>query len=367
MTASVAAGYSLRELSAAADRAQVLDLWRRNLPGAGEARYTWLYERGPALGWLLETDGGRCVGMAGIMQRKFHCGGVDATIGQAVDFNIDPGHRSGGPALKLQRAVTATVTAGRFPLLYAFPNDQSKPVLERVGYRPLGPFGRWVKLLRSEVRLQRCLRYPALTKVIAGAVDLGLRLTSRESRESAPKELRFDVINSFDDRFDQLWQRARGAMQFIGERTAEYLNWRFAQAPDIRHSALTMTDEAGRLSGYIVYCRQGNTILVGDLLADDTRRMEPLLGEFIRRMRWERAESVTLTFLGPTYIEDLLERFGFWRRPSDWTVLIHPPLASASRLGTSHPSAPRLGDMDAATVLDSTRWWLTRADVDTDA
>ena len=51
-------------------------------------------------------------------------------------------------------------------------------------------------------------------------------------------------------------------------------------------------------------------------------------------------------------IGEILKAFGFWQRPSLWNAMV---TADWSRLGG-----------DPSLLLDEERWFLTRADIDTD-
>lgn len=351
MTVTAANNYAIAPLDAHADRDVVRELWRRNLPTADAARWEWLYERGPARGFLLHTAGGVCVGSCGYMRRTMRIDGRSVVAGQAIDLNVDAEHRTIGPALKLQRAVASTVGPDGLRLMYAFPNAQSESVLQRLGYRSLGTFERWAKLLRSESRLRGRIRSQWLSKAAAFAVDAGMRIAHREPTFTPPPGTRFELVERFDRRFDDLDRRVGSARPIAGERTADYLNWRFAERPGGAHRALLMLDGGGAAAAYMVFHRRDDAVSIDDLSFADVAAWPVLVAEFLRRMRLERAAAVTVAFLGPAEPLDVLQRFGFWRRPSKWNVLVHSaePDAAATRR-----------------LLQPERWWLTRADVDTD-
>lgn len=351
MTTLVSNKYALKELDPQFDRSDVLGLWRRNLPSASAARYGWLYERGPASGWVLLDETGRCVGSAGIMMRTVSLDGSDVNAGQTIDLNVDLDHRTVGPAVQLQRAVAGTLSEHGLRLLLGFPNKKSDPVQTRIGYRPLGVFDRWVKPLRSRSLVRRYVRTPVLAEAVAGMIDLGLRCSSRDLLTRRSPGTTFDETEWFDERFDDLWQRARTQYRFVGHRTSDYLNWRFAACPDATHRTLLMRGADGLPIAYVVYCRLGNDVSIGDVFTADAVAIEPLLAEFIRRMRSEEIDSIAFHCLGPPAMGLLLQKLGFLHRPSSWRVLILPPLDCRNT---------------AAPLMNASNWWLTRADLDTD-
>jgi hypothetical protein len=335
------------------DRDAVLDLWKRNLPAASADRYAWLYETGPATGWLLSANGGTIVGAAGLMDRSMSVFGRDLRAGQAIDLNVDQDHRTLGPALGLQRAVTATVQRREHDLIYALPIAQSEPVLRRAGYRVLGEVGRWVKPLSCGDVLARWLRRRLPRKVATAAADSLLHLASPERYYHRSADVRLEVAEHFDRRFDLLWEAAAGQFPIIGQRTAAYLNWRFARCPETCHRVFCLLGADGGLLAYLVYCRRQDVVQIGDFFFADPHKLDVLLAEFLRQMRRERAKAVTTVYLGPEVVCHRLRRFGFWKRPSPWKALVY---ADRQRFG------PELGGL-----LDTENWFLTRADADTDA
>ena len=186
----------------------IRQLWQRNLPGVPAARYDWLYRSGMARGWLLKTSTGNVVGSTGLMQRRLQFFGRARRAGQAVDLNVDREHRFATPALKLQRAVTATARSGESDLIYGFTNSQSTALLRRAGYRPLGELQRWVKPLRLGPKLRsRGQRGPARNAAARLAMPL-VRLASPETYRYRRRSRRVQVIDGFDGRFDDLWATA---------------------------------------------------------------------------------------------------------------------------------------------------------------
>jgi hypothetical protein len=335
------------------DRETVLGLWERNLPTATKARYGWLYRDGPASDWLLRDEEEVAIGSVGLMERRFHVHNRPVTAGQAVDMNVDQAHRSVGPALQLQRMAIEASKARELPFVYGLCDRRSQLVLRRTGYRLLGEVGRWAKPLTSEPFLPGWLRSKWLRRPASMAADIAMRLGSAEHWQRRPRGARVEVVDRYDERFDRLWIRAAEHLPILGERSSEYLNWRFADDPDVRYRALTFIDADDELRGYLIYDLKGSTVHVADFLCDESAHLSHLLPElFVIARRWGM-ESVVVESLIPDSIANLLKRFGFWRRPSNWPFLVYAPKAEAE-------------EWQAAGLFDLGNWYLTRADVDTD-
>jgi len=346
------ASYRVTVADAEADAGTVQALWQRNLPEAPAQRYDWLYLSGMADGWLLETSGGEPIGSAGLMHRRMRLVGHDCRCGQAVDLNVDREHRFAAPALKLQRAVTSTVRDGRFDLIYAFANAQSTPLLRRVGYRPMGELQRWVKPLRLGPRL--CQRHQGgPTRKLATRIAMPLvRLTSPETYRYPDRLRRIKVVEQFDQRFDELWATSSGRWGIAGERTAEYLDWRFLHCPGAGHRILVLENFEGDLQAYIVYRRRESFAYLADFFSGSRKALRLLMAGFLRRMRRTGIEAVVALWFGAADVTQTLRHFGFWRRPSGLNTLVY---ADDARLGVARD-----------TLLDRQQWFLTAADFDFD-
>jgi hypothetical protein len=303
------------------------------------------------MGLILRDESGRAIGSAGMMRRTLSAFGRTLEGAQAVDLNVDRQHRTIGAALALQKAVIRQAEAGELGLIYALPNPQSEAVLRRAGYREIGSLTRWVKPLSARKRLQavtpRWLVPPA-----AAAADLVLRLASPETYRRLGAGLRAERIGRFDQRFDRLFEASLPRQTIVGQRTADYLNWRFAACPHGRHRVLGLLDPAGALLAYFLYRRLRGAVFLGDFLAAETEHFEMLLAELLRRLRRRSAQTVVANYLGRAEVCDVLRRLGFWPREAQWKAMLY---ADPQRLG---PHSHLFYQPD--------NWHLTRADLDTD-
>lgn len=318
-------------------REPLLELWRRNLPGASTSRFRWLYESGRAEAFLLGEP--HPIGSAGCLSRRFAVQREVVEGGAAIDLNVDERQRSMGPALTLARAVTQAADQKGFACLYGLPIPSAAAVLKRVGYRQIGQLSNWTKLLHSEPTLRGVLRSRLAARFAAPLVDAVLQWTA-----SAPRQIPADVISEsvsvFDGRFDRLWRRAMQWFGVIGERTANFLTWRFLECPDVGYEIFTVS-RAGELLGYVVWSRAGKSVSIADLLCEPDAT-EWLLAEFTRLVRHQRADAIRLSCFGPPELYQQLQSAGFSRRQDSTTVLVR-------------------------TSMSTDGWYLTMADHDADA
>lgn len=347
--------YTISQADPLESRQAILDLWKQNFPAASESRYPWLYQTGRARSWLLETDDGATVGATGLMDRTIYSPEGVLRAGQAIDLNVDQNHRTVGPALSLARTLVQSARQEGYQLVYGFPNADSEPVLKRVGYRRLGVLQRWYKPLRCEKILETRLQNPLARKAAAVAslaVNTALAVKSREVFYRRPAEIHVKQSGGFDASFDLLWRNVSGQFPWIGERTADYLSWRFGQSPSGRFEVFCIKNACQELLAYLVFSCQDGIVHVNDFLFTDAWSLNLLLSEFLRHVRKLKAAAVIVVFLGPGFVIETLKAFGFWRRPAVWNAMVS---VDWNRPGT-----------DTSTILDEQRWYLTRADIDTD-
>jgi hypothetical protein len=321
-------------------REPLLALWHRNLPDASRDRFEWLYGTGRAEALLL--GGRQAIGAAGLLRRRFWMAGQVIEGGAAIDLNVDEQQRSVGPAMTLSRAVIKLAEESGCSCLYGFPIPRAAGVLKRCGYRQIGQVSNWTKLLRSEVKLRSVLRSSLAAKLAGPLVDFALRWKSRDREWKLPLPVVVEFPKTFDERFNRLWQAAAQHFGMIGERSADYLKWRFTKCPEVKYECFALTGRGcGELLGYLVWYRSDESIVIADLLAVDDAATELLLAEFTRQARRLRADAIRLAcFAAPRFYEQL-EAAGYSRRQDSYPVLVR-------------------------TSETATNWYLTMADHDTD-
>ena len=299
-------------------------LWHRNLPGASRERFEWLYGTGRAETLLLGER--PIIGAAGLLRRRFSIAGEVVEGGAAIDLNVDERQRSVGPAMTLARAVMKLAEENGCVCLYGFPIPRAAGILKRCGYRQLGAVSNWTKLLRSEGKLRNVLRSSLAARLAAPLVDLALRWKSSGREARLPQSVVTETSATFDERFDRLWQTAARRYGVLGERSADYLRWRFTKCPELKYEcfALKRRDD-GELLGYVVWYRSDESVCIADLLGVDDAATELLLAEFTRQARRLKADAIRMACFGPPPFYSLLESAGFSRRQDSYPVLVRMP------------------------------------------
>lgn len=82
---------------------------------------------------------------------------------------------------------------------------------------------------------------------------------------------RAERVSRFDERWDELFRRVRGAYGFLVERDARYLDWRYGRCPDPEYFSYAVFRGHGRrrlLAGWGVFRQLGDRLFWGDALFD---------------------------------------------------------------------------------------------------
>jgi hypothetical protein len=357
-TASPPPRYVLDRPDIAAAEAELTRLWRENLELRGDVadkfRWTCRDAPSPPLGELILRAGAEpttapAVGCIGVMPRSFVVGGRAIRAALLGDLAVDKKHRSLMPALTLVRGARRLALA-EAQVSYGLPNRAALGVLKHCGYRELGDFTRWARVLRHAKHLRRMVGVPVVPDVAGSLVD-GVRLAGMAPRAAvALSGASLQWLDRVDDRFDRLWREASPDYDIVGERTAAFLSWRFLRHPEdrCRIAALVSRGRGSSVRAYAVLDRSGDLARIRDLFGrrEDVGHLLDLL---LPALVFEGFASVSIRYLGSNGVLSLLTDRGFTAR--EVTCPIVYDVAADSGL-----------DRDA--LRSPERWHLTDADED---
>lgn len=203
------------------DEVRILDLFRRvfNVERSLD-HWRWKFLDNPAgRHWirLAETPSRELVGHYAVLPVRMAWGEETAVFIQVVDVMVDPSFRRGlrRPGLfsvLANRSIADFGGPGKASVGYGFPTPEALRIGGRVaGYTPLHPVVRLVRDLRQGER-----RRPAWS-------DRGVRI---------------EEVDRYGEAIDRLWERMRSELGVAAVRDTRYLNWRYADCPDVRYRML---------------------------------------------------------------------------------------------------------------------------------
>jgi Acetyltransferase (GNAT) domain len=336
-------------------RERLLTLWKENMSDrhiadVAERRFPWYYTQNPAgpptTALLLDDGSNQIVGSGSFYPRKVVWEKASLSMGVLADFVVDSAHRTAGAAVAIQRALVERSRAAGIDFLAGYPNRSAEPIFKRIGYKAVGKSERWVKPLCSRKKIEARLPHPLLGGVASSVVDFGLTaldLKRIAALSTAAKGLRGVYLDSCDERFDRLWERAQTAQTITAERTAAYLKWRYRDFPSLEYRFFALVNPAtDRISAYLTFfVNAGNAAIVGDLFSDDlTDTPDALFLRFSAAERRAGRTAVCLDYLGPASLGERLQKLGFYRRPTDRSLFVYfdPATSQDMQRAVSDPS-----------------------------
>jgi len=348
---TTAPSYGVCEGHATHSEGNAVAAWERcrvDLPGSGpefRARYQWMYRDNPAapaqLYFLKHGAEREDVGFVTVAGRAFEYDGRALLTGLLIDFVVDPKHRTAFPALLLQRHVHQAGLQGK-ALLYGIPDTKAVPIFKRLSCSFNLPIPRFVRITRFGKYVGRKLPAPLAAPVgmligIADRIGVGLTVLRSGCKGS--------WVDSFDERFDELWKRAGKPGTVVGRRDAAFLRWRFGR-PDDRMKIYAVGDSgAAGIHTYFVGRVEADAFVVKDVLSAATgATLVGALHSFVQAARALGVNSLSMSVLPDAQLRQALDATRFVERDHRvcfWT------------LSTTESAA-----------LQGASWYLTPADED---
>lgn len=307
--------YSIKKADLNLNKTDIIGLMNRNLGIRSEEWFQWKYltcPYGVAHCWLVKDDNsGNFIGTAALFPRRILVKGQPVYAGIAGDFSVNKEHRILGPAIKLQKTLLANLKDNNFYLCYGTPNKLAEGILSRAGYVEIGNIERMVKLLKSEYKFIARINNASIRKNFARFVDFFLKVLSKDTYCFKKYKYKIEILESFDARFNILWERANGRFEIIGERTASFLNWRHQQFPKKNYKIFTIIEKNNEIAGYVSYYEQSNIYYILDLLTCNDEILDSVLTMFIRHARKSGISSISINYFGKRLLKKKLMQFGF--------------------------------------------------------
>jgi hypothetical protein len=300
-------------------------------PSIDRRRLDWLYKLcpfGEARVWVaVNPDSGELAGAAAAFPRRIRSGDRVEFGCVFGDFCVSPEHRSLGPAIQLQRKCLDSVMNGEFTAAYDLPGASMLAVYRRLGAAPGGQLVRMTKLLRSNAKIATKVRPKLLAQGLSVAANavLSLKRGSLESRTGATLEKH---TGRFGSDFSDLASKIGSRLGRCVERSAEYLNWRYADHPQQQYEVLT-AHRHGLLEGYLIFQIRGTDANVVDWFGDSADLRADLVRGLISALQSRESEAIHVPVLASHVFFDELIALGFRPRESSPVVFVESKLERA--------------------------------------
>jgi len=318
-------------------------------------RWRWQYEdnpncspEGPEI-WVAK-EGDRVLGQYATMPVRLKVLDKILRASWGMDVMVGPNLQRKGIGSRLflywDRQVEASLGLGL--------SVSSYTLFRKLNWEDVGPVPCFSKVLDARGLLSRRLG-AAGAALLAPFVSLFLWLVFPERKTRAPAMVVARAVTEpFDDAYDALWERVAPYFDFIAERKARYLEWKYRRVPHVSYDVFEAHRD-GELSGYIVLRlteRNGVSLaLLVDLLAhpEDKVTIGALLDQAFAWAR-ERGAARMQTFTFDRRFASRLTNKGFMR--------IVSPMQFCVRVRSDH--------VDDRFFRDTSRWHVTFGDSDQD-
>ncbi len=332
-------------------------LWETVYEGASigrrEAAFRWVAERNPLCPGgaprHLVMDDGRVAGTLGSLPVRCSAAGRVLELHFSHDLLVDPAYRGLGLGKRLVRQVAAAAPSVAGGLWMTGP---CYALHQRMGWKPVKPFYGQALVLDAAALLRRRIRSRPAVALVGWAADAYAAFARRRiPRTAGPVE----EIGRFGGGVDDLFERSAPGLGIIVERKSAYLNWKYAESPNVTYRRL-LVGRPGSPDAYIVmriHERADGHVngTIVDLLADPARpaALDSAVAAAVEIARAGGAEVLYALVTHPGF-RARLAALGFRRAPYRQTFVI---------TGDEHFPA-------GVHALDAGNWYLTYGDSDGD-
>ena len=319
------------------------------------ARWRWQYEENPNLPpegpeiWVAKENG-RVLGQYATMPVRLKVLSRILRASWGMDVMVGPNLQRKGIGSRLflywDQQVEASLGLGLSLASYT--------LFRKLAWEDVGPVPCYSKVLDPRALLQKRLG-PTAGRALTPLLAIYLRLVHPERRTRGAESVEVRPLEGpFGDAYDALWERVAPAFDFIAERTAPYLEWKYHLVPYVDYDVLEARRD-GVLTGFVVLRmteRNGVKLaLLVDLLAHPEDK--PTVGALLdAALTWARARDAARmqTF---TFDRRLAARLG-----SKGFFPIASPMQFCLRIHADH--------VDERFFRDTSRWHVTFGDSDQD-
>ncbi|HVR72605.1 MAG TPA: GNAT family N-acetyltransferase [Vicinamibacteria bacterium] len=282
---------------------------------ASRRRWTWQYERNPAVAatgpviWMAR-EGERLLGQMAALRVRLWFGGREVQASWGNDYFVRVDAQGRGLGALLSNAWSdhedVALALGLTPSSY--------PLFKKLGFVDVGPVPFYQKVMDARAVARRRLGARAGTMAAPGlAAFLRLRF-GRPPRP--PDDVEVRAVADFSPECDDLWERARASYTMCVRRDLGYLRWKYLECPHRRYDLL----EARRRDELVGYAasrlddHRGTRLgWIVDVFTDtrDEGAKEALVHSLLSSFRTAgvaRAQAYSLN--GP--LAATLRRFGFF-------------------------------------------------------
>ena len=313
------------------DREALVSLLERGFHYANAAdRLHSVYEMNPAGPALVsvaeERSSGSVVAAYAVFPFRLVIEGKSVMVGQRGDLIVEKRCRGQGIFKALRPHAESQSREAGMAFTFSMPNPAAWAGHRRMGCVEVGRLVTMLVPIDAAAIARDFLPDNALGKLASHVLGAVGSLVWREARHTPSREYSCSSVTHFDERFDDLWQKALGLRDIMIVRDSAYLQWRLS-VPGRDQWALSI-ERGGRPVGYAVVRKRSDGVAeIKDLLAaPNEHATETLIHAVVARAREEGMIGVIFQSLeGSPYFESFRScGFRFMPRASGSGLVLVP-------------------------------------------
>jgi hypothetical protein len=305
------------------DEEEIFGLWKAVYPSHPYNReqwmrwWRWMYRANPSgMGVIcLAEHDGKIIGQVAEVPMMLKIGSERVLVSLGIDAMTHPEYRRHGVLAEVAKVRHAEDEKHGVRATYSFPNKLSYAATIKGGLafdiatmqkivRPLN----WQNALRTRTNNRLSLTSGAVAGDLLGPVFF------RAGKAPVLEGLTVTRVSCFDERIDDLWRRASDQYQVLVLRNKEYLNWRYAAAPE-RDYLIYVAERSEAVVGYLVLSRkQADQAKIGviiDVFAESEEVTQCLISEASERCKQEKLDLIYGARIAGTSLARAYRRNGF--------------------------------------------------------
>jgi len=309
----------IREADFSKDRQRMTCLFQEELnPAYTQQRFNWCYDENPfgaARSWLLlENDGETFIGVATAFPRQMYVGQRKLSGWVLGDFCLRSQYRALGPALILQKRCLQDLRKNSTGPIYDFPSSTMTAIYSRLKYNPLGRMVRLVKVLKADNMIQKYMRIPILSKGLGLILNSLIEYNEKWNANKNPKLYFEEGKVLCGQEFSELANKVKGIHGICINRTAEYLNWKYAKNP-LGSFEILKAKQGEELVGYLVTSVSADEGSIVDALGINFPDVvKPLIFQQIKKFLRQAVSTISFPIFEGTGWFDEIKKLGFYER-----------------------------------------------------
>ncbi len=213
--------------------------------------YQWMYFNNPAGDAVIASawHKGVLIATFALAPKKALINGTEMIFGKPMDMFTDPDYQGLSIMSVLTKMVFEEAYKKGIDAWFINPSGNSYPIFKnKWGYKELFEmFFRYrilnLKILASTIKTEKSKKAALKAAAFFGNPFVSLKRN---------KNYKYDIQKTeyFDQRFDELWERAKKDYKNAIVRDSTYLNWRYNENPDKYDPYILLS--GGKIYGYVV-------------------------------------------------------------------------------------------------------------------